>query len=115
MCKHIYNLNYIFNLFKSYPYIFLSDSGSEEETPMCVLTTSKLSTTKQRKRKRVLRPRLVYLITSKTVTKSTFRLGKFISISGRQRTTKIQNLVVHNYLLLSLSVFLYRTAERKEK
>ena len=40
------------------------------------------------------------------------RLGKFTSISGRQRTTKIQNLVVHKYLWSSSSVFLLQNSKK---
>ena len=43
------------------------------------------------------------------------RLGKFSSISGRQTTAKIQNLVVHNYLWSSSSVFLLQNSRQKGK
>ena len=43
------------------------------------------------------------------------RLGKFPSISGRQRTTNIQNLIVHNYLWLSSNLFLLQNSRKKGK
>ena len=43
------------------------------------------------------------------------RLGKFTSISSRQRTINIQNLVVHNYLWSSSSVFLLQNSRKKGK
>ena len=53
-------------------------------------------------------------ITSKA-TKRTYRLGKFSSISGRQRRTKIQYLVIHKYLWSSSSVLLLQNSRKTGK
>ena len=44
-----------------------------------------------------------------------YRLGKFTSISGRQRTTKIQYLVVRKYLWSSSSVLLLQNSKKTGK
>ena len=41
--------------------------------------------------------------------------NKFTFISGRQRTTKIQNLVVHKYLWSSSNVFILQNSRKDRK
>ena len=43
------------------------------------------------------------------------RLGKFTSISGRQRTTKIQYLVVHKYLWSSSGILRLQNSRKTGK